>query len=76
MQIEPEMYVDEPGDLRQKGRLAAERAEAIEEAQGGEESSLWKAISVVRTGACLMTLTALFWFADLSGNVKGFAGFL
>jgi hypothetical protein len=39
--IEPEMYVDEPGDLRQEEEeLAAERAEAIEEAKQGGEGKL------------------------------------
>ena len=39
--IEPEMYVDEPGDLRQEEEeLAAERAAAIAEAQEGGEGKL------------------------------------
>ena len=39
--IEPEMYVDEPGDLKQEEEeLAAERAAAIAEAQEGGEGKL------------------------------------
>ena len=39
--IEPEMYVNEPGDLRQQeAELAAERTEAIEEMKKGKEGEL------------------------------------
>ncbi len=39
--IEPEMYADEPGDLKQEEEeLAAERAAAIEEAKQGGEGKL------------------------------------
>ena len=39
--IEPEMYVDEPGDLKQEEEeLAVERAAAIAEAQEGGEGKL------------------------------------
>ena len=39
--IEPEMYVDEPGDLKQEEEeLAAERAAAIAEAKEGGEGKL------------------------------------
>lgn len=39
--IEPEMYVDEPGDLKQEEEeLAEQRAEAIEEAKQGGEGKL------------------------------------
>ena len=39
--IEPEMYADEPGDLKQEEEeLAAERAAAIAEAQEGGEGKL------------------------------------
>lgn len=39
--IEPEMYVNEPGDLKQEeDELAAERTEAIEEMKEGKEGEL------------------------------------
>ncbi|MBV8884955.1 MAG: hypothetical protein JO235_13310 [Chroococcidiopsidaceae cyanobacterium CP_BM_RX_35] len=39
--IEPEMYVNEPGDLRQEeSELAAERAHELEELQEDEEGKL------------------------------------
>jgi len=59
------MYHEEPGDAVQEEEIAAERAEAIAEAQQGVmESLLWTAIRVAKG---LSKLNDLLWLLYTGG---------